>query len=392
MKARRGLSLVVWIVLVAFSVAAVAHQEQGAADTAELVEALLGFDPILLIHGEEVLGDEEIYVVHEGYQYLFTNEEHKSLFASNPERYAIQLHGICARVGGTTMGVADLYAVHEGRIYIFASTHCVELFEEAPTRYLEPGAPPALAHSASQEQRKAGRALIAKAVEAIGPGLDDVKSYEERSFILHQGQDGAEVKAPFAMIRTSGGIRRERTYPSYGTIAEVVRHSEAFYSNPNGTGEMNRAQAVALAREFKRDVLVVLRVRNSEGFEAAAIGQGIAGEGDEYRVVEQVAVDYAGMRMTLGIDPESGKVLSLSYIGRGPGGVWGEMVQTFSDFRRTGELSLPYKKKLSFDGEPLPQRTITVEEIVINGEIDRSLFRKPQKESETTEDATADKR
>ena len=70
----------------------------------EAVEALLGFDPVLLTEGKEVLGNEEISLTREGIRYHFANARTKSTFMGDPERYDIQMGGLCARLGESVPG------------------------------------------------------------------------------------------------------------------------------------------------------------------------------------------------------------------------------------------------------------------------------------------------
>lgn len=95
---------------------------------------------------------------------------------------------------------------------------------------------------------------------------------------------------------------------------------------------------------------------------------GAAGSG------EQVEVSCGGLRARLRLDPSTGRVLSLSYRGRNPDGVVGQIVRTFSDFRPTGGLSLPFKAVETFQAESAPMRTLTVESITVNGEVAPALF------------------
>jgi hypothetical protein len=93
--------------------------------------------------------------------------------------------------------------------------------------------------------------------------------------------------------------------------------------------------------------------------------------------VEQVRVEFGGEALTLGIDPASGRVLTVSYRGPGPGGgPPGEVVQTFSDFRSVeGGLTLPFKMVGTFNGEQA--MTSTTDSITVNAPVDAALFQQP---------------
>jgi hypothetical protein len=56
----------------------------------------------------------------------------------------------------------------------------------------------------------------------------------------------------------------------------------------------------------------------------------------------RLAITFKGRTTTLGIDPQSGRVLSASFRGAGPDGVPGDVVHTYADFRPAGGLTLPF--------------------------------------------------
>src|SRR4029079_12741766 len=113
------------------------------------------------------------------------------------------------------------------------------------------------------------------------------------------------------------------------------------------------------------DPIFLLRARTRPDFKAS---------GTE----ESVDVELAGFTTKLGIDPGTGRVVSQTYRGRGPGGVVGQIVINYSDFRTVEGLSLPFKTTATFDGQPFPALSGTIEALTINGQIDPSSFKKPQ--------------
>jgi YHS domain-containing protein len=350
---------------------------QGAA--AAPVIPLEGLDPVLLIQGKEAQGDEKFAVTRGRFQYLFAGAETKAAFEREPARYEIQLGGTCARMGPSTQGNPDLYAVHDGRIFLFGSPACVKAFKEAPDKYLETAAGVSAAGGASSsptaEALSKGRALVERAVEAAGGAarVDALVSYQEKATTLMQTPQGAsEVKTSMTRVFPDK-YREERTLP-FGTIATVVKPGGGFYSLARGGGDLLEEQRAAYAKQYGRNVLALLRARRAGGFAASAAGPGKVGE----TVVEHVDVSAGGVSARLGIDPATGRVLSMSYRGRGQGGMFGEVVQTFSDFRAVEGLTLPFKTTGTFNGEPSPAHTSTVESIVINAAVEPSLFEKPK--------------
>lgn len=348
--------------------AAVVQQQREAA-----VVPLEGLDPVLLTQGKEAQGDDLFSVTRGRFRYLFAGAETKAAFEREPARYEIQLGGTCARMGPYTLGNPDLYYVHKGRIYTFGSPDCLGAFKAAPDNFLEPEAtaPPA----ASDEARARGRALVERAVEGAGGAarVDGLTSYEERGLTGARTRDGVREMKTALIASLPRSFRAERTFP-FGTIATVVTGTDGFYTTARATGDLSPEQRDAFMKQLRQRTLTILRARRAEGFTAVAAGAGKAGEA----TVELVDVWLGDFRARLGIDPSTGRVLTLSFRGRGHTGAFGEVVQTFSDFRETGGLTLPFKTSTTFNGEADPTQSTTVEAIVVNAEVAPALFERPK--------------
>lgn len=331
------------------------------AQTATVIP-LEGLDPVALVQGKEVQGDTKFVVTRGQFQYLFANAENKATFEKDPARYEIQLDGHCARMGSPTTGNPDLYTVHNGRIYIFGSEDCQKAFKAAPEKYLEAPAPAKAPPSAAMVKR--GQELIAKAAEAIGGSkLDQLASYQRKDL---RGAEGSNT----LLVSFPSSVRLETVRPTFSFVS-VVTPADSFSVFRNAANAMPEANRTAIYKELNHDLLILLRARTQPDFKAAANGKAEAG-------VEYVDVELPGFATTLGIDPVSGRVLSQAYHGRGPGGVLGWIAINYSDFRTVDGLSLPFKLAATFDGQPLPTLSGTVEAITLNGQIDASSFKRPK--------------
>ncbi len=166
--------------------ALVAAQQDAAAEI-----PLEGLDPVLLVEGKEVQGEDKFSLVRGRFRYFFASAETRARFEKEPGRYEIQLGGTCARMGPNTQGNPDLYTVHKGRIYLFGSPECQKLFKAAPEKYLESESAPAWKTATAAASAK-GRALIEKAVEAAGGAskIDGLKSYQETGLATRRTRDG----------------------------------------------------------------------------------------------------------------------------------------------------------------------------------------------------------
>jgi len=348
---------------------------------AQPVDVLEGLDPVMLAQGKEVQGELKISVTRGGFRYLFATEANKAAFEKDPARYEIQLGGHCARMGPTVGGNPDLFAVYQGRIYIFGSDNCKKLFEAAPEKYLEPAAPTEIA--ATPEAIKRGQTLIEKGVAAMGGAakLDGLSSCQQIG-VTKTGRPQGEAEFRTVMTKLFPDRFRQEQKRSFGTIVDVIAPGGAFVffyndrqSSLQSMDELYRAE---MEKRFRQNPLEVLRARRRTDFKAIATGAGKVGE----TMVEEVAVRFGGVYLRLGIDPATGRILSLAYRGRSRSGEVGEIVQTFSDFRAVSSLTLPFKVSGTFNGASDPEQSYTIESITINGQIDPALFEKPKTNKE----------
>ena len=339
---------------------------QNPSPSAESIIPLEGLDPVMLTQGKEVQGDMKYKVKRGQFEYIFASAENKATFEKDPTRYEIQLNGICARMGAPTTGNPDLYLVHNSRIYIFGSEECQTLFKAAPEKYLEVPQPPKSPPTA--EMIKRGQELIAKAVEALGgrSKLDQLVSFQRKDLRADQIRNNLLLTFP-------DGVRQEIVRPNF-TLVSVVTPSESFFLVNNSGQPMSEAGRSAIHKELNHELIVLLRARMQPEFKAWSTGGDTVGE----TAVERVDVELPGFTTTLSIDPATGRVLSQSYRGRALGGVFGEIVITYSDFRTIEGLLLPFKTTATLGGQPVPALSTTVETITINGSIDPAVFRKPK--------------
>jgi YHS domain-containing protein len=346
--------------LFAIVVCFTAASAQVASPTPELVIPLEGLDPVMLSQGKEVQGDIKFKVARGRFEYLFANAENKAAFEKDPTRYEIQLEGHCARMGAPTTGNPDLYAVHKERIYVFGSEECQTLFKAAPEKYLETPAAPKAPPTA--EMVKRGQEIIAKAVDAVGPGgkLDQLQSFQKTDVRGNQVKNILTLAFPDT-------VRQETVRPTF-TVVAVITPSDSFVVANNGTYPLTEANRMAILKDLQHDLIVLLRARTRPDFKVA-----LAGADDK-----SVDVELSGFTTTLGIDSATGRVVSQTYRGRGPGGVVGQIVINYSEFRTVEGLSLPFKTTATFDGQPLPALSATTEALTINGQVDASNFKKPQ--------------
>ncbi len=222
------------------------------------------------------------------------------------------------------------------------------------------------------EGERKGRELIAKAVEGIGGAerLDALSTYRSEMMMeatTPQGSMGIKAKAAIAL---PGRMRWELTLP-FGTMVQVLNGDDSFAQTPQGTGPLPDTQRAQLEQGLRRLAPVLLQHRDADGFTAVATG---AGEVDG-TVVEMVHVEIDGAANTLGIDPETGHILSIAYRGTNMMGAPGDLEQRFSDFRDVDGLTLPFASVTTFNGEPMLSGTVQSTELDVA--IEDSEFEMP---------------
>jgi YHS domain-containing protein len=338
----------------------------------EPVVCLKGLDPVALSAGKEVAGSPELGVVRGRYRYLFSSAENRAAFEKEPERFAVQYAGACARMGPLSgRGSPDRFSVHNGRIYLFASDQCLATFESAPERFVDADDPPV---SGTPEEERRGQELIALALKGLGGAskVDALGSYQKS---VTQKYKSGDRQADFVVTRTvvfPDRFRAEERWEN-GFSASVAAGDEGFQQSSDEAWMMEPFERRYLIRQFLRDPVVLLKARTRPDFRAFAAGRGTL----EEREVEWLKVSVCSATATLGIDPADGRVLSLGYHGRGPSGV-GEVVRTFSDFREVDGLMLPFAHRMMVDGKAAGDKANVYDTIALNGKLDEALFQMPK--------------
>jgi YHS domain-containing protein len=338
---------------------------------------LEGLDAVMLLQGKEVQGKEDLAVVRGNFKYIFSTGENKAAFEKEPERYAVQLDGVCPRMGAPSRGNPDLWTVHEGKIYLFASENCKKLFVAAPHKFFEPKFEPL---AITPEGAARAKTLLAKAVEAMG-GATKVDALENVQFVgTWPGPNG---EGSFPQTMTYSFPDRLRLDQSAnvagraGTMTFVLAPAASFAVMVMGerrqTMTLTPATRQNTEKNFKRHPLWVVRARNSDSFVAIASGSGKIGDA----TVENVTVEFDGMRMTLGIEAATGRILRVTYVDRGFEG-FGLFEETYSELQTVNGLTLPLVVSTTVDGKPMPMRTFKGQTFMVNAALAADLFEKPK--------------
>lgn len=365
MNRRRIVTLLAALVLM--TAPAARSQAPSAQEQAE--EALLGFDPILLSQGREVLGRDDLTAVHDGLRYYFSSDGNRRRFLEDPARHGVQLGGLCARMGGTVAGSPDNYVVHDGRIYLLGSETCRERFAASPDTYLPVAAPPLPSSAAALGE---GRDLIARAVEAAGgaAAVDDVHTWRESWLHVQPARDGASVERRRVVTMAFPGRLRIDRVLAMGTVSEVLNGEEAFSMFGDAVKPVRSG-----VRQTYREILAghwiaVLQARVRPGFVAASLGRSAAGG----RTLTRVGIDTPdGARTVLGIGAD-GRIRTQEFQGRNAEGEVGTVVLAFSDYTEVLGLMVPRRVDATVSGRADWPRSGTITELQINVPLAEGTF------------------
>ncbi len=226
--------------------------------------------------------------------------------------------------------------------------------------------------TATADAKAKGQALLAKAVEGMGgaAALDGLTSYVAEGEVSVKTPGGDMTLQTKETLAPPDRFRQDMTIPGMGNMSVVLAGADGFMMSPQGEQPMPASIRQQIEDQLAQVPLLLLRQRTQPGFEAVAAGEGKSGD----TATSILAITYKGKTSTFGIDPQSGHVLSVAFKGAGPDGVPGDMVNTFSDFRPAGGLTLPHKHATTLNGES--NATGTLSKISINVPVDEALWKR----------------
>lgn len=337
----------------------------------QAVTVLKGLDPVELVNGKEVQGQESLSITRVRYRYLFANEANKLAFEKSPAEYQIQFGGGCGQMGSLSgAGNPDRFHVFNKRIYIFASESCRNSFKKNPDAHIEiADAVP----TGTAAEKKRGQELIVLALKSFGGAskVDGVKNYQTKLKLGYKQGDKVLEYPQTMTIAFPGNYRNEYNWGSSQT-GDVLLPAGAVSLTAKGSEndfwQREEPVKVALERALYREPLAILKARKEKGFVAFAAGKGKVGDTE----IELLKVAFKGATTILSIDPKTGQVLQIAY--RDRKGAFGDVVKTFSDFRPVDGLMLPFGVAESFNGKAVTSPMVSVESIAINGKLDPKVF------------------
>lgn len=103
--------------------------------------AIDGYDPVAyFVAGRAERGSSDITFRWNGAQWRFTSDEHRKLFARDPEKYAPQYGGFCAlgmAHGGDVPTDPTAWTIHDGKLYLNMIKEVTITWRYNPDRLIE---------------------------------------------------------------------------------------------------------------------------------------------------------------------------------------------------------------------------------------------------------------
>lgn len=333
--------------------------------------ALRGLDPVELCDGRETPGIPLLDARWANYSYCFANEANRRRFRSDPARFAIQLGGGCGAMGPLSgSGNPDRFAVHDGRIYIFASDGCRKSFLASPATFLEGDDPEP---SGDADSAAKAKILLDKAASSLGGAvaIGKLRAYRETgSHTVDVGGKSYRAGREFTWIPPFE--MRDEQWWEGSRWSDVLTRDGGFFVGGKAPRDADESQRCAMRRNLARHPLVILRARAGEGFRAFAATPGRVGE----TPVERVTVHFDRTTSVLALDPESGRLVAISYRGRFGIGAVRQVEVRLGEYRRVGPFTLPHSREVWLDGTKAPDPPPPIERIEIDPTLDPSVLRR----------------
>lgn len=247
----------------------------------------------------------------------------------------------------------------------------VDLTIPPPPGSAPAGAAASAGKPASADAKAKGQALVAKAVEALGgaAAVDGLKTYVASSQVAMKTPQGDMTIESRETLVVPDRFRQDLTLP-FGQVAVVLAGPDAFMVTPQGEQTMPQSVRERTEDQLARSPVLLLQRRGEAGFEAVAAGEGKSGD----VATSLVSVTFKGRTSTLGIDPATGRVLTVSYKGAGQDGAPADVVDSYSDFRPAGGLTLPFAQSSTTNGDQAASAKLSA--VTVNGPVDDAVWQR----------------
>ena len=328
------------------------HAQAGA--DAEETAALGGLDPVYLCSGKEVAGSPKLAFRHGRFVYHFGDADSRRRFLADPERWAIQWGGGCARMGPLSgAGDGSRWATYDGHLYTFASDGCREGFLGAPQRYVVGPEPyPTM----DEESLRIGVEWMARAV-ARHDGAYRMQRLQTARYAREDRPVDGWSRRLAVTIGRDGQVRSETTWTQDGAAGE----STSWILHPTLEGatfvdEGDSAHAVTSPAQIEDLRRMAMRMPTTLLWNA---GPWVVSYRGRSLFFDQEVVDVLlvlhDLQTTVHLDPDDARLVGITWRGRITDGATRRVQERFASFVDVDGIELPRERIVTVDGEEQPQ-------------------------------------
>jgi YHS domain-containing protein len=332
--------------------------------------ALGGRDPVQLCRGQDRQGLAEFTQSHGGHDYRFASADTLATFRSDPDRWAIQFGGACARMGPLSgMGDPQRFLVHRERIYVFASDGCRTTFQKRADAFLDTTTP---APTPDAQAKATAAAWITRAALSHG-GKERLQAMRSYRHDLVQSVDGSTTLT-HVRVQWPLRLRIDVDYVYDGKTARysrVVGPDDAFFDDKGTLRTMAPDARAEAQRDLAHEPLVALR--------ALLDGDAVAMPAGTREVlghkIDELAVWQHGRTTFLGLGAD-GRIVTARWHGRGPNLTFGPLEVEYTAFATVDGIVVPTGLRGSFDGKDAPALVEVRRDVTLGQDLDAAPFRR----------------
>jgi zinc protease len=234
-----------------------------------------------------------------------------------------------------------------------------------------PDAPPGQAKAAPAAGDQAGRAVANRVLTALGgkAKVDAVKSVRQRAKVMMKTPQG-EIPITMDAVHVYPDRMYQVLATPMGEMTIVASPQAAFMRGPMGAQDLPGSQRDEQLAEIRRAPFFILQHMDDPDVTFTAAGSERIGE-VEAQIVD---VNVKGAQVRWYVDPATGRILRSSNRAMTPQGP-ATQVTDFSDWREVSGVPMAFRRVITVNGEE--GGSATAEEIVINPQVDESMFVKP---------------
>lgn len=304
---------------------------------------LRGLDPVELVAGREVAGQDNLSSKHLRYEYRFANAANKAKFDAEPLAFAVQNGGACGRMGELSgRGAVTRWTVVNGKIFLFASESCRDTFLKTKDKFVVAQ----LAPSAPSEDSDPSEAIEAwKRVRAA----HDAGGLAKFKRVVWERQTPYDDGGSRKVWKEFEGFFGDQ---SWGSWYEYDRGFGGYFAKDHDRWEMDSKGWYGVHPGEDRQLRAMI-VRHPAAMIAGApvSPRALVGDGTS---VEMTCGD---LTFIVEPDPATKRIRTISFRDRWAGPVCAVKIE-YSNYQNMQGVWLPMTSTVTVDGEPMKPSTL----------------------------------